>query len=326
MDLVLTPDNPIPPGVDVGSIRTADGVTLRVARWAATGAPRGTLLIASGRSEFIEKYFETVGEALKRGLSVVAFDWRGQGLSDRELSNRSKGHIDDFSLYERDLDAVTTQILDAFCPRPWFALAHSMGAAILLEQARRRRSPFQRIVLTAPMIDISGLRLPGAARFLAAALDLVGAGGAFVPGGGSRAIVGRPFEGNPLTTDPVRFARMRAILDAEPRLAVGDPTIGWVHAAFRLMSGFADADYPRRVPTPALVVAAGDDRIVSTPAAERFSARLKAGRMVTLRRARHEILLETDEIRSLFWAAFDAFIPGAEGEAERLLLRYDRAG
>ena len=42
---------------------------------------------------------------------------------------------------------------------------------------------------------------------------------------------------------------------------------------------------------------------------ERFASRLKAGRMIVLSRGRHEILMERDDIRGQFWAAFDAFIP-----------------
>ena len=66
--------------------------------------------------------------------------------------------------------------------------------------------------------------------------------------------------------------------------------------------------------TPILIIAAGADRVVSTQAIERFGGRLKAGRVVVLEHARHEILQENDRIRSRFWAAFDAFVPG-ESEA-----------
>jgi lysophospholipase len=63
-----------------------------------------------------------------------------------------------------------------------------------------------------------------------------------------------------------------------------------------------------RVPT--LVVAAGADPVCATPAIERFAARLKVGHAIVLPGARHEILMENDETRRQFWAAFDAFIPG----------------
>ena len=311
MKLILTPDNAAPEGAVVAAIHAADGLAIRAARWRPQGPSAGTVLVCPGRAEFIEKYFETVGELLARGLTVVAFDWRGQGLSARELSNRSKGHIDDFSHYERDLEALVAQVLAPFCPRPWFALAHSMGGAILIAQARAGRSPFERIVTTAPMIDLYRLRLPRLARALAQTLDAVGLGGAFIPGGNGRASVSRAFEGNVLTSDERRFQRAADLWRQAPELCIGDPTIGWVNAAFRLMGDFADEEYPRRVLTPLLVFAAGDDRVIDSPSVERFARRLKAGAVISIPGARHEILMERDEARSQFWAGFDAFIPGS---------------
>jgi len=321
MDLALTPDNPPPPGGIVVRARTADGLAIRAARWHPTGPARGSVLIAQGRAEFIEKYFETISELLARGFCVVAFDWRGQGLSDHELEDRRKGHIDDFAIYQRDLDAVVAQALEPFCPQPWFALAHSMGGAVMLQQAHAGRSPFARMALLAPLIDIRGLPLPGFMRGLAHALDVMGLGASYVPSGGATSIHTRPFKGNKLTSDPGRYARNAAIIADAPDLALGDPTIGWVGAAFRAIDAMADPEFPRRTLTPTLVFTAGDDRVVSTPAAERFGHRLKAGHVIHLAGARHEILQERDAIRAQFWAAFDAFIPGAQGEAEALAAR-----
>jgi lysophospholipase len=321
MDLVLTPGNPAPSGAIVSRARTADGASIRVARWHPQGPARGSVLIAQGRAEFIEKYFETVGELLARGFCVVAFDWRGQGLSDRELADRRKGHIDDFAIYERDLEAVTEQALRPFCPQPWFALAHSMGCAVLLQQAHAGRSPFARMALLAPMIDIAGLRFPRLARALADLLDVLGLGAAYVPAGGPDSIHLRPFEGNKLTGDQARYARNADALRTAPDLALGDPTIGWVGAAFRAIDALADPEFPRRTLTPVLLFAAGADRVTSTPAAERFGHRLKAGGVVHIAGARHEILQERDAIRAQFWDAFDAFIPGAQAEAEELAAR-----
>jgi len=320
MRLILIAENPAPAGGIVTMVRAADGMEIRAARWHPQGDSLGTVLICPGRAEFIEKYLEIVGELLARRLTVVVFDWRGQGLSGRELSNRRKGHIDDFSLYERDLDALAVQVLGPFCPKPWFGLAHSMGGSILIAQSHAGRSPFARIVTTAPMIDLQGLRLPRLARLLAEALDVAGLGGAFIPGGNARATMSRAFDGNLLTSDLTRFERFARMMGVEPKLAIGDPTIGWINAAFRLMKDFADAEYPRRVLTPMLVFSAGDDRVVDSRAVERFAQRLKAGSVIAIPNARHEIMMERDSIRSQFWAAFDAFIPGS-GAADQPLAR-----
>jgi len=315
MALYGAADNPVPPGAVEHDLVAADGVRLRAARWDAA-RPRGTVALLGGRSEFIEKYFETVGDLVFRDLGVATMDWRGQGGSERQLADPNKGHIDDFALYERDFAVFRRDVLEPHCPRPWIGLCHSMGAAIMLHIAHAGRCPFDRLVLTAPMIGLSGLPEPRYARWLAEALDGVGLGGAYAPGGGGR----RPylfgaFENNALTSDPVRYARMGAALGVQPKLALAGPTVGWVHAALRLMREFADPDYPRAITIPTLVIACGADRVVDTRAIERFAARLRAGNLLVVDGARHEIMLERDVYRDLFFKAFDAFAPGAEPDA-----------
>lgn len=319
MRLVATPANPIPEGAVVASIRAVDGVKLRAARWVPPVAPRGTVALLGGRAEFIEKYFETIQDLLDRGFAVAAIDWRGQGGSARQLRNPRKGHIDDFSLYERDLDALVGEVLGPSCPRPWFGLCHSMGGAILLAAARAGRCPFPRLVLTSPMIALPGARRSRVARVAAEALDAIGLGGAFAPGGGSKIVSAAPFEGNPLTSDRERYARTAGVLAADPSIGLGWPTVGWLSAAFRLMREFEDPDFPRRTLTPILVIASGADRVVDTRATERFVSRLRAGRLVMIEAAEHELLVERDVFRDRFWAAFDAFIPGVEAEKARAL-------
>ncbi len=313
LDLVATPQNPVPPGARTYALGAADNVSLRMARFSPPGAPRATIALFQGRAEFIEKYFETIGELLQRGFEVVTLDWRGQGGSERELANPRKGHVDDFAQYQRDLAAFLAQMARLACPKPWFALAHSMGGAILLEYAHGGGGHVARLVVTAPMIDIHGLRFPRGARALANTLDMLGLGAMFIPGGGEASLVELQFDGNILTSDPARLARSAAVLAKAPQLAIGDPTIGWMNAAFRQMNRFADLDYARRWTVPTLLIASGRDTLVSTPAVERFAQRLDLATLVTIPGARHEILMERDELRALFFAAFDAFIPGSAG-------------
>nr|WP_256515637.1 alpha/beta hydrolase [Alsobacter ponti] len=309
---------PIPSNAVVTDVASAGGVRLRVARWRPTARRQlGTVVVMQGRAEFIEKYFEVIAELRRRGFAVAAFDWRGQGGSDRLLTNARKGHVDDFEDYARDLDAVMEAVVRRHCPPPYFALAHSMGAAVLIRALRRDPELFARSVLTSPMVGIARLRRPRAARLLAATLDVLGLGGSFIPGGGETSISTHPFAGNPLTRDPARYARNGAVIEAAPHLGLGAPTIGWVHAAFRVVREFNDPNYPLQVAAPMLVLLPAQDRVTLSPAAERFGARLKAGKTLVFPGAEHEILMERDEVRSLVWAAFDAFIPGSEAAARR---------
>src|ERR1700694_6102998 len=92
MTLISIPANPVPEGAVTGVLTTPAGVALRFARWAPPQGRQGTLLVLPGRTEFIEKYFEVVGEARARGFAVAMIDWRGQGLSGRALLGPRKGH------------------------------------------------------------------------------------------------------------------------------------------------------------------------------------------------------------------------------------------
>ena len=313
MDLVATPKNPIPLGASVGFLKGKGGVGLRYARWPSALKQRhGTVCIFPGRTEFIEKYFEVVGELRRRGFAVAVLDWRGQGGSGRLMRNSLKGHVKSFADYEDDVARFMNEVALPDCPPPYYALAHSMGATVLLEAATMRGCWFSRMVMTAPMLEIVGLPIPaGAVSALAAGLSLTGYGRLAVPGAMRDYRASQRFEGNPCTGDHERFLRNRSVVNAEPKLAVGPPTIGWVRSALAAMAAVKGDTFPDQLRVPVLMLAAGDDRIVSSKAIENLADRLKVGTQLLLRGSRHEILQERDLIREQFWAAFDAFVPNA---------------
>jgi lysophospholipase len=302
---------PVPSQAQVAVIRASDGVALRTARWRPTArkGAKGTVLVVGGRAEFIERYSEVVMELRRRGFHVAAFDWRGQGGSDRLTRNPRKGHVRRFADYGLDLDVVFAELMPRL-PRPWFVLAHSMGASLCLEAARQGRFPASRLVALAPMIDLALLRRKAAVRVTVTLLDTLLMGKALIPAGREVPLATRPFAGNRLTSDPGRYARNAELARERPELAIGDPTVRWVREALAFMRHMTDPATPLDIRVPSLVIAAGADPVVSTPAIERFSARLKTGLALVLPGARHEILHEVDAVRAAFWAAFDAFIPG----------------
>jgi lysophospholipase len=311
MKLVSIPANPVPDNFVTGALKTPDGVTLRYARWLPPAGRRGTVCIFQGRSEWIEKYYETVRDLRARGFAVATFDWRGQGLSDRALSDRRKGYVRDFSEYDTDLETFMREIVLPDCPPPIFALGHSTGGSILIRSAYRGHRWFDRIVLTAPLIALGGVDYSmGAGALIVRTLRLAGFGSMYVPKTDTSILESRPFLGNILTSDPVRYARNAAILEAEPMLALGAPTVAWCDAAFRAMAILRERSFPAHIRQPILIVAGGNDAVVSNTAIEDFASMLRAGSHLVIVGAQHEILMEQDRFRSQFWAAFDAFVPG----------------
>ncbi len=292
-------------------INTSDNIKLRAAYWLSeTPESVGTVCLFQGRSEFIEKYTEVILELRRRGFCVAAFDWRGQGGSQRLLKNPFKGHIDDFELYQRDIDAFLQHVSSFALDKPLYALAHSMGATALIKAIAACETCFERAVFSAPMIELLGLRMPFFAKTLAHFLNYLGFGGCFVPGGGRKPISAKPFEDNLLSSDPIRYQRTVQMVQNMPELSLGDPTISWVSSAFQSMNDLKDSDFGIYFNTPSLIISGTADQLCSTPAAMKFAAHLRQCKGIEIAGARHEILMETDHIRSQFWAAFDTFIPG----------------
>jgi lysophospholipase len=141
-------------------------------------------------------------------------------------------------------------------------------------------------------------------------MRLMGMGGRYVPGGSDHITGLNPFINNPLTSDPVRYARNAAILEEDPTLGLASPTVAWADTAFHAMNTFKGKNYPSQIRQPILMLAASSDTVVSTAAIEEFAYHLRAGSHLVIAGAKHEILQEQDRYRSQFWAAFDAFVPG----------------
>ena len=313
MELVSLAKNPVPSGAVVGALSSFDGTKLRCARWEATRGPRrGTVCLFGGRGEPIEKYFEVIADLRRRGFAVAMMDWRGQGGSERKLSNPRKGHVRDFSEYDRDLLRFMKDVVLPDCPPPFIGLGHSMGGNILMRNGVLTGSWFERMVLTAPMIAFNEARIgypQNIVRLYAEAGSLAGLSTSYVKGGSDDPEeLSAPFDGNPLTSDRERWMRSKAVIEAAPHLALGSPTIGWLRAAYRSCQRLSQSRYPQSVRVPMLLFAAGNDKIVSSRAIEDFGVRLKVGTQLLLPGSRHEILMEADVIRQRFWAAFDAYL------------------
>jgi lysophospholipase len=312
MKLVSLSINPVPNGARVSAFEGYDGLKLRSALWEPTRGPvRGTICIVQGRGEFIEKYFEVIADLRRRGFAVAIFDLRGQGGSERMLSNPRKGHVVAFTEYDRDLAIFIDEIVKPALPQPLIGLGHSLGGNILLRNAQDEASPFARMVLLSPMIAIHENMLgvsPTVARIYANVACLLGLAGTYVRGGGDEPEDFKNFETNRLTTDYARWSRNKAIIDAAPELALGSPTVGWLRAALRSTAMLLRPDYPKYVCVPMILFAAGADKVVSTKAIEDFAVDLKFGAQILMPGSRHEILQASDATRQRFWAAFDAYM------------------
>jgi len=269
---------------------------------------KGSVILLGGRKEFMEKYEETINELKQRQLDVYSMDWKGQGLSTRLLSNRHKGHINNFSEYLEDLNYFINNIVKPVAVSPLIVLAHSMGGHIVLRYLHDYPGIIDGAVLTSPMIDINVSYVPGwLVRSISRLAVNNGLGHLYSIGSKGYSASKKNFEGNRLTSDPVRFMDEHRAIESNPDLALGGVTYGWLAAAFDSIDLLLSRGYAEKISSPVLIISAGRDRIVSEAAQKAICSRMLTCRFVTISGSYHEILKERDDVRNAFWKEFDSF-------------------
>lgn len=304
--LTPLPGNGLPEGLVATVVTAKDGRRLRAAH-AVPNSPKGTVVLVCGRGDFIERWFETIADFLRRGFAVATFDFRGQGGSERAYEDRYRDGVKSFSEYDDDFTSFMMQVVLPDCPPPFYAIGHSTGGLVLL-RALTKRTWFERVVLSAPLIGVdTGFWPAPLVRLLCAITPKIGLGRLFLPGQSKRPLALQNFTGNNLTSDQRRFNQATTTLAEQPDLGVGGPTFSWLNAALHALRQMNALGKSRSFRAPVLIVAAGRDRIVDNEATRRFCAAATGVSLAVIPEARHEILFERDSIREQFFAAFDAF-------------------
>lgn len=288
-------------------IEASDGVRLRLALW-QEGA-KGTVLLFTGRTEFIEKYGRVVGEFRRRGFATAVIDWRGQGLSDRLLPNRQLGHVDEFEDYQRDVAAMLAAVMEFDLPRPYFLIAHSMGGTIGF-RSLRGVLPVKKAVFTSPLW---GLRMDPLIRpivqAVAAGTKTVGMGAEFAPGTGpDNYIRTHGFADNSLTSDADTFAYLERQIAANPGLTIGGPSIHWLYEALNETRFVSKASAPCQ---KTLCLMGSDETVVDPRAVVQRMESWPSGALEIIKGGRHELLMETPEIRQQTFDRIEVFFTDA---------------
>lgn len=301
---------PAPPGMQAYRLNSPAGGTVRFAHWRPLQPPgQGAAVVLPGFGEFAEKYHETVRELLERGYGVFVLDWYGQGMSTRALANQQKVHVPDFRRHLVDLNKLVEAALPPHSETPRLMLALSMGAHLGLRHLFEHPRSFDLAVLCSPMADLSfGATPRWLARAVAEAACALGLGRAYAFGARDYDPKRVRFQGNKLTHDRRRFFDQHAWIARRPRLAVGGPTFAWMRAALRSIRATERRGFARGIHIPVLAMAAEQERVVSLAATQRLARAVPQGAYIGLADARHEVLMETDDIRALFWQRVDGFL------------------
>jgi alpha-beta hydrolase superfamily lysophospholipase len=252
-----------------------DGTGLFARIWAVPG-PLTTVVLCHGYCEHSGRYAKFATELNAAGVSLVAGDLRGHGLSEG-----ARGFVSAFDDYVADFDALAS-LAGALTPDGTISvLGHSLGGLVVGQWllSQRPYSPCGAILVS----PLMGLRPP--AGVLAALLQPLQKclGGIRVP---------LPFASHHLTHDPSAIADHR-----------GDPLVlrhGTLGALIEMRKSarslLAECS---RITTPMLVIYSGNDKVVDARATQVFCQKLgsRQTQCHEMTTSYHEVLNEVYGIR-----------------------------
>jgi len=220
-----------------------------------------------------------VRDLRKRGYAVATIDWRGQGHSSRRLDNPLKGHVQNFSEYQIDVAAFVKQVVLPIVRRPILHWPIRWAVRSCCTSRRAGTEVFERFVLCSPIDRPAGLRASLPMRGLMCMLRAAGMGERFIPGGQHRPdqVNGLSRQSPDLGSAPL--CPQRGYTGGRSDARIASPTVAWLNAAFAAMGEFRSIEFAGGIRQPVLMLAAGDDTIVSTLPTRRLPGTCQRGRI-----------------------------------------------
>lgn len=256
-------------------VTAPDGVRLWTLRYLAEN-PAGTVIFTHGACEHCGRYLDIFAALQRAGWNVVAWDLRGHGRS-----GGTKTHLRSFDDYLDDMDVLWEHFsLDAGGTA---LMGHSMGGLLIIRYAQVRQLQCLGLVASSPLLRLA-IPIPAWLLMLGKRLRWIAPRWRFA----SRV------KQNETTRDPEQLAIRR-----QDSLIQRKVTVNWFYSVeTAIEQAWTDAPC---LQSPALVLQAGDDRIVCPEATKRWCD-LATGSEVTYLRLPdryHELFHEADRFKTL---------------------------
>ncbi|MEO1564248.1 MAG: alpha/beta hydrolase [Pseudomonadota bacterium] len=277
-------------------ITASDQIRLRIGVWQDANAKKGTIFLLPGRADFIEKLGHAVTDLHAEGYAVCVLEFRGLGLSDRLLTDKRAGHVDEFLDYQMDVEAMLSAAKSLGLPKPWNLLGNSMGGCIGL-RAVVDGKPFTACAFTSPMW---GIQLSPILRIIApiitGSIRFAGKGHVYALGkNGENETLAWSFDENEITGDADMFDHLQQVNRAVDDHWIGGPTYGWLQQALKETKALSKCASPN---LRAITFSAELDQLVEQSAIEQRMARWPDGEYESISGARHDLLRAGGDVRT----------------------------
>jgi len=295
-----------PEGIKSYFVNMDDGIKIRVCHWLQQKEKSiGTILLQQGHNEFIEKYYETIQEFIDRGYSVICFDWRGQGMSERMIDDINKSFINDFERHDKDLEKILVEIIDPFFSKPLIGIGHSMGGCLMLSAFKNHPDKFSHGILSAPMLGFKNERF---LRTASSIMRVFMKDTDYLIGSKPNMGIETPFEENDLTTDRFRYKRTQKLVRKKPDIRLWGVTNAFAKSVSNRFKTIRKKNWVEDIKTKILIINSINDKVVDSNKTLEINKRLKNSKIVNFQNCEHEIFIENDINRKILWEAIDSFL------------------
>jgi alpha-beta hydrolase superfamily lysophospholipase len=254
------------------TVTTRDGLTLVAEVWRPAGPARAVVVLIHGFSAHCGNFRHVASALGAAGMATVLFDSRGHGRSQGR-----RGFVRRFSDYSDDLGLVLALARASVPGAPVALLGHSQGGAVALDYLMDGHGAADALVLAAPWLALK-LKVPTFKVVLARLT------GQLWP----TLTMGNEIKPQMVSRNPEVIAGW----DADTLIHhVATPR--WFNEVRRAQARIQAA--PDKLQIPTFLMAAGDDRLVSTEAALAFARAV--GARVDVRSypgLYHELFLEPE--------------------------------
>ena len=297
----LNYNNFLPRNSSIDYIIVEDGTQLRWGLFPATVEKKATILLLNGHRDFIEKQTELIEYLQGIGFDVYSYDHRGQGGSDRSLSNNKKSHNPNFGRIVKDIHEIVERlIIPKKLKEPLYLCSHSLGTHVAIRYLHDYPNVFKKAVLMAPFTNFY-IRNKTKSFFMKIYTYLANIFGFsnFYATGQARhsGVINHDYAFSRLTHDRARYDWAQHVLSEKPELFVGGVTFGWLKGAMKSIKLLKSANYLSSIKTPLLVLLAGEEYVVDNNRTFQIFDGMQNATLKIIKGARHELYLETDEFR-----------------------------
>ena len=278
---------------------------------------KAIIIVLPGLSEFCEKYYELAHNLLDRQYAMYVIDWQGQGRSFRHLTKTPQKRIS--YGFRNDIDDLHILIKDYIKPSaihpdigviPLVMLGHSLGANIGLRYLHDHPDTFKAAAFSAPFLGIKSLNfLPLPAQRILSFLGNEFGNKSYLPGGKDYTPDMRTgIKQKLFSSDEIRGRVHHAWFDFDEELRQGNITWSWIHKALKSCAVLSKQKYLNKITTPSLLAVAEKEFLVNNSLIRRAARIMPNAKLLELKDARHEILMEDDKIRNHFLKEFDELL------------------